>query len=119
MPDIINVVLDINNEHKDYAAYRAMPTLEKIQYLKNRMIAICNELKKTHPDDTWVISWREYGLAETISNSMKKHLKAELSEVSQKFPNLTIVAGTTATFKKTNIIKSKEILSYYKDLKEN
>lgn len=118
MAKIIIIALDINTDHKGYAGYKVMPIIDKIKFIKNRIISICNQLKVSNPGDTWIFSWREYGLESTITNTMKKYFKDELLGVSKKYPNLIIIAGTVVTFKTMSVIKSKEILSHYKDLKQ-
>jgi hypothetical protein len=121
MPIVVS--LDINRHHNNYYHYFQLPALEKIRLIKERITAICEQLKdnETYKNKKWIVAWREHGISESkskeISNHTKRIFKDVMSSLTQTYPNLTIIGGTVKTRKTTSLIKSKDILSYYDQLK--
>lgn len=108
------VSLDINANDPQFEDFASLDEFQKIAFIKKRIQEICEKLD---PNDNWTIAWREMGIHDTnmklTSNTAKKALKKEFSELSWQYPNLTIVAGTVVTKKTTSLIKPETLLSYY------
>lgn len=115
MPDkIIVVTLNIPKWNK----FDELNGIQKIEIIKNHIVNICDELKKSHPESTWIVVWREYGITEglkerSITSNTKKLLKNEMSELVAKYPNLRIVAGTVATRSEKTLEQTKKYVSQY------
>lgn len=110
------IILDLDKQ-KSYANLKAM---EKIELIEQRIHEVCQLLKKKHPESTWIIAWREYGVRErsnnSISNKINQYFKKEMKKLSQQYPNLVILAGTTLVRKKRNISYINKLKHFYKNI---
>jgi hypothetical protein len=114
---IIVVALNIPKVWNEYAQLNGM---QKIELVKDNIVSICEELKKSNPNATWIIAWREYGITEgleerSISSQAKNFLKDEMAALVKQYPNLRIIAGTVATRSNKSVEKAKEHFALYSD----
>lgn len=110
----------LGNTHR--IRFQNLTELEKIDLIEKRIVTLLEDPKnKTSPDTITMIGLPEYAITskntKPISSATKRILKSKISALTKKYPNLVIFAGTASTRKETTMIKSKEILSYYKKLK--
>lgn len=120
--EVAVISLDLKMTDEGFIKYNALPVEDKIDLLYERMLKVCEELKKKEPNSQWIIAWREYGITDAnskfISNEMKHYLKKTMQSLTKRYPQLTIIAGTVATKKHFSAAEYKSKLSkikkYYK-----
>ena len=102
------VIVALNNNQRDpsretFMDFYALSADQKINIIKQRIINICTELKRSEPDALWLIVWREYGVCgqETIylTNKERRYLKDEMTALTEQYPQLGILAGTVSSRK--------------------
>jgi hypothetical protein len=122
--DIIIIALDIRItiDPKNFQIYSKKSAIDKIAFLAQRIENLCEQQQDKDPTAVWIITWRENAIwepdSDQISNEVKKHFKNEMSQLTKKFPQLTLIAGTVRTQKqvKDNVAnKLTSIESYYKE----
>lgn len=112
------LVIIVLNIPKKWSEYAELNDVQQIAYIKKHITDICEELKTSHPDATWIIVWREYGVIEginarSISSATKKIFKEEMTDLVKRYSNLRIIAGTVATISNKSLEKAKEHFSLY------
>lgn len=121
MPKTLVIALDMNIHEDNYLDFGDLKADKKIKIIQERIDTICQKLQKSNPEDKWIFAWRDDGVSEMesdyVSTATKEHLKKAMLELTNKYPNLGIIAGTTPTRKKTTMQKAQEILPYYSESK--
>ncbi len=103
--EIIITALDVRDDQDEYGVYAHLSAVEKMVRIKKRIIDICEQLKKQHPNAMWILAWQESAIFgkrglnnEFLGKGIHSHLAArfkyQMSELTKRFPNLTIIAGT-------------------------
>lgn len=121
MPNIVIVALNINRQDEDFSTFDQWPAIKKLEWLENRVIAICEDLKIKAPEAAWIICWREYGMTNgpdkrAVSSDIKTIFKKKMLNLTQQYPNVIIVAGTLSTakhYEAKNEKKLDSIKAYY------
>lgn len=120
------VAMDINRNDAGYNDYSALTARKKIERIKNRIIQICEELKKKEHDSLWIVALREYTVTESTSKivnyEVKNLFKNALKELTKQYPRLAVIGGTIAskrhlknfTHKKSAKERLAKIISEYK-----
>lgn len=125
--DVIVVAVDINRQDPLFEKFSELESDAQFQVLKDKILSVCEQLKKRHPDSKWIIAWREFGITGMTDSGEKQHAvsvdfknryKAMLSAIILEYPNLTIVAGTVATERTGSSEKLERIKKSYTDLSE-
>jgi len=99
-----------------------LSAFQKISILEERIKEICSILEKEKPEAEWIILWREYGVSDgllntekSISSDSRQALKAMLKKQTALYPRLTVVAGSTLTYKERTILDLKAVAKHYKE----
>ena len=100
---VLLVALNINSNDASWDRYAALSAAEKIIMIRNRIRVICENLKRSHPDDMWVFTWRENAIFDNLKNTfvwdeMQRQFIREMEQLSKHYhPNLKIIAGAIRT----------------------
>jgi hypothetical protein len=103
-------------EEKSFAA--------KLSHLSARIQSLCQKLQISHPDSMWIIALREGVLTENetlfLDLKQKRIFKNAMSQLTQAFPQLAIVAGVVYKNKYNNQKCERQLeklLEYYQQNK--
>lgn len=107
MPKKIQViVLESKILNSRYNEYRNLDANIQLLQLKNKIKTVMRDVsteKDYHKNDPVFVVWREYGISDSqnmyLTNDTRTKIKTALKELSLKYPNMIILAGTIATLK--------------------
>jgi hypothetical protein len=109
------VALNLHTIDKHYANFSLLDNDEKIHRLEQRIKLLCEQLKKNEPDSMWIIAWKEHGIFKAVDAQVKQLFKNRLKNLTQQYPNLTIIAGTLLTQKSSDSLEKLNVIeAYYK-----
>jgi hypothetical protein len=108
-PSVAFVAIDICSDDDNFRQYKLQSASKKIDQIRNRIVAMCKTLKEKElkhelkSNSMWIVAWREYGITEAdsrvITPETKLLFKKVMQELTDQYPQLTIIAGTVATQK--------------------
>ncbi|EKD70393.1 MAG: hypothetical protein ACD_46C00544G0005 [uncultured bacterium] len=112
MPRIKIIALDLLNDDllsEDYLESLAESKLDHlIKKINQVMIEVAKDKNKKIDDKIFIV-WREHGITNCTNRNLtiefKKLFKKRLSDITSKYPNLAIIAGTIATVKNITLEK--------------
>jgi len=104
MPDHICIVaINLRSQDDRYARYQQDSAIKKIHFLSQLIQRLCAELTLKAPQSMWIVGWREYGVTgantRTITSAEKAAFKQVMLKLTQRYRQLTIIAGTVASIK--------------------
>lgn len=97
--EVLLVILDARQIDSLATEFEALSVAEKIIKIRNRIDAICKELKKTESKAMWIFTWREYLLVNDAEDAFiwqeqQKMFIREMSVLTKKYyPNLKLYTG--------------------------
>ncbi len=120
--EVTIISLDINKNDNDFESYSQLSAIEKIEYIASRIEHICKLLSVKQPHAMWIVVWREYGITDKVNRAIDSHAKRFLKEtffhLTNKYLQLTVIAGTVSTKKNytyttsTSLEANKKKLEY-------
>ena len=108
---------DIYNDQ--FTLFDNLSVLEKIAYIKDRIIHLCEKLKVIEPNAMWIFTSREYSITRCNSpllTEQKAHFKHEMALLTTQYPQLTIIScNSSQKVFKNNLLKRKlgEVQDHY------
>lgn len=129
MKNIIVVALDINKQDNLFSSFQELAPNVQLKMLLMAIEQVAKELSVTQPNAKWIVAWREYGITgmmgprssgetcRSISKEIKDNLKNELTQLTAKYPQLTIVAGSVLKRRPKKVEALDKIKDFYKSQK--
>lgn len=107
---ITNLQLCIQD--KNWGRYDNFTAAEKIIWIKKRILAVCEQLKKIHPNEKWLICIREYSVFNSptdrfVWEDMKNQIIREMIEITSTQPNLAIYLPLSVRRRGSNVARTK------------